>query len=371
MKTRAAVLDEDSTEFEIRTLELEGPRVGEVLVKFVASGLCHSDLHSLDRVLKPRLPIVMGHEGAGVVEAVGAGVVGLEPGDHVVCSFVPSCGTCRYCATGRSSICDLGAAALTGELPGGGYRFRDDAGREYGGLCSLGTFTQRATLSQHSVVKVDPWLPLEVAVLVGCGVPTGWGTATSAGAVRVGDTTVVFGAGGIGINAVQGAAHAGAKHVVVVDPVAFKRETALKLGATHTFATAEDAQAAVTELTWGQGADQALVTVGVVHEPVITQAYGIIGKGGTVVVTGLADVSELNIQLPSGDLTLLQKTITGSIFGSLNPKYDIVKLLRLYDAGKLQLDELATRHYRLDEINQGYADLLAGTLIRGVIIHED
>ena len=368
MKTLAAVVEENGTEFELRTLDVAEPGFGEVHLKFVASGLCHTDLHLVDGVLVGRKPIVAGHEGAGIIESVGPGVTRVKPGDHVECSFVPSCGTCRYCATGRSSLCDWGANAVNGTFPDGRFRFHAD-GRDYGSLCMIGTFSQRATVSEHSVVKVDDWLPLEVAVLVGCGVPTGWGTATTAGGVRVGDTAIVYGIGGIGINAVQGAAYAGAKYVVAVDPVEFKRETALKLGATHAFASAEEAAAKVNELTWGQGADQALVTVGVVDEKVVQDAFDVVGKGGVVVVTGLGAPEDLTIHVSGAVLTKWEKTIKGSMCGSLNPQYDIVKLLRLYDAGKLKLDELVTRHYRLEDINQGYADLRAGEIIRGVILH--
>ncbi|MBN9742702.1 alcohol dehydrogenase [Amycolatopsis sp. A1MSW2902] len=370
MKTRAAVVDQDATEFEVRTLEVAEPGPGEVHVKFVASGLCHSDLHLVDGVLPGRKPVVAGHEGAGIVESVGPGVTRVAEGDHVVCSFMPSCGVCRYCATGRSSLCDWGANSIDGTFPDGKFRYRGDDGREYGSIAMLGTFSERATVSERSVVKVDDWLPLEVAVLVGCGVPTGWGTATVAGGVHVGDTAVVYGIGGIGINSIQGAAYAGAKFVVAVDPVEFKRETALKLGATHAFATAEEAAEKVNELTWGQGADQALVTVGVVDEKVVQQAFDVVGKGGTVVVTGLGAPEDLTVHVSGAVLTKYEKTIKGSMFGTLNPQYDIVKLLRLYDAGRLKLDELATRHYRLDEINQGYADLRAGEIIRGVILHD-
>lgn len=268
MKTVAAVIDEQTDGFELRELEVDPPGPGEVHIRFVASGLCHSDLHAVDGALRPRLPIVMGHEGAGVIEAVGPGVTRVDPGDHVVCSFIPSCGTCRYCATGRSALCDQGAAALEGSFPDGTFRFHAE-GRDYGSLCNLGTFSERATVMERSVVKIDEWIPLDVAVLAGCAVLTGWGTATRAGKVRPGDTTVIFGVGGVGVNAVQGAAYAGAKSVIVVDPVAFKREKALEFGATHAFATPGEAAEAVRQLTWGQGADEALVTVGVVDERVI------------------------------------------------------------------------------------------------------
>jgi NDMA-dependent alcohol dehydrogenase len=368
VKTRAAVVDEHSKEFEIRELDVDEPGVGEVHVRLVASGLCHSDLHLIDGDLSPRYPIVAGHEGSGVVESVGPGVRKVSPGDHVVLSFVPSCGTCRYCASGRSSLCDLGANAVTGAFPDLGFRYHA-GGRDYGSLCMLGAFSERATVSQYSVVKIDPWLPLEVAVLAGCGVPTGWGSSVYAGGVRAGDSVVIYGAGGIGINAVQGAVAAGARHVIVVDPVEFKRQAALKFGATHAFASAEEAAQATSKLTWGQGADQALVTVGVVDERVVSDAFDIVGRGGVVVVTGLAAAEKLTVHVSGAVLTKYEKTIRGSLFGSANPHYDIVRLLRLYDEGKLMLDELATKTYSLDQINEGYQDLRDGKLIRGVILH--
>ncbi len=236
MKTKAAVLLETGRPFEIMELDLDGPGPGEVLIKYTAAGLCHSDLHLTDGDLPPpRFPIVGGHEGSGIIEEVGPGVTKVEPGDHVVCSFIPNCGTCRYCSTGRQNLCDMGATILEGSMPDGSFRFHS-GGTDFGAMCMLGTFSERATVSQHSVVKVDDWLPLETAVLVGCGVPSGWGgTAVYAGGdVRPGDIVVIYGIGGLGgINAVQGALHAGAKYIVVVDPVEMKRDQALKFGATH------------------------------------------------------------------------------------------------------------------------------------------
>jgi alcohol dehydrogenase (nicotinoprotein) len=202
MKTRAAVLEEGSKQFEIRELNVDPPGQGELHVKFVASGLCHSDLHLIGGAIAPRSPIVAGHEGSGIVETTGPGVTKVQPGDHVVCSFIPTCGNCRYCASGHSNLCDMGRHLVNGNFPDGGYRYHDDDGQDYDSFSMLGTFSERATLSEYSVVKVDEWLPLEVAVLVGCGVPTGWGTAVNAGGVRPGDTVIVYGIGGIGINAV-------------------------------------------------------------------------------------------------------------------------------------------------------------------------
>ncbi|MCC8929784.1 MAG: NDMA-dependent alcohol dehydrogenase [Rhodococcus sp. (in: high G+C Gram-positive bacteria)] len=367
MKTKAAVLFEAHKPFEILELELDGPGPGEVLIKYVAAGLCHSDLHLLDGDLPPRFPIVGGHEGSGIIEEVGPGVTKVAPGDHVVCSFIPNCGTCRYCSTGRQNLCDMGATILEGCMPDGSFRRRDDKGTEFGAMCMLGTFAERATISQHSVVKIDDWLPLETAVLVGCGVPSGWGTSVYAGGVRAGDSVIIYGIGGLGINAVQGAVHAGAKHVLVVDPLEFKRNQALKFGATHAFADYESAQEKLTELTWGQGADQALILVGTVDEGVVQAATAAIGKGGTVVITGLADPEALTVHVSGTDLTLNQKTIKGTLFGSANPQYDIVRLLRLYDAGQLKLDELITNTYTLEQVNEGYQDLRDGKNMRGVI----
>ncbi|RAG82409.1 alcohol dehydrogenase [Streptacidiphilus pinicola] len=369
MKTKAAVLTGLNQPFEILELDLDGPKEGEVLIRYVAAGLCHSDLHLPSGDLPSRLPIIGGHEGAGVIEEIGPGVTRFKPGDHVVCSFIPSCGTCRSCSTGHQNLCDLGEFLLDGQLVDGTFRFHH-GGEDVGAMCSLGTFSQYATVSQFSVVKIDESIPLETAVLVGCGVPTGWGTAVNTGNVRAGDTTVIYGAGGLGMNTVQAAVAAGAKYVVVVDPQEFKRETALKFGATHAFGDATEAHEAVWEITRGQGADQALILVGHVEAPVIQSAFSVIGKGGTVVVTGLGNMEELSIQLPAAELTLWEKTIKGSLFGSCNPQYDIVKLLGLYQAGKLKLDELVTTRYKLEDLNQGYKDLVDGKNIRGIVVHE-
>jgi S-(hydroxymethyl)glutathione dehydrogenase/alcohol dehydrogenase len=366
MKTRAAVLRGVHQPFEIVELDLDEPKQGEVLIKMVAAGLCHSDLHMIDDDMTVRFPIVGGHEAAGIVEQVGPGVTKVAPGDHVVCSFIPSCGTCRYCSTGRQNLCDAGATTLEGSMPDGTFRFHG-GGEDFGSLCMLGAFSERITVSQFSVVKVDEWLPLDKAVLVGCGVPTGWGTAVNTGGVRPGDTTVIYGIGGLGVNAIQGAVAAGAKNIVCVDPIAFKRDTAAKFGATHVFADPAEAAAKVNEITWGQGADQALILVGTMSEQVITDAFNIVGKGGTVVITGIANPDKLTVHLSGSDMVFFQKTVRGSLFGSSNPQYDIVRLLRMYNEGHLKLDELIPQRSSLEQINQGYQDLRDGKNIRGII----
>jgi len=368
VKTRAAVLRDIGKDWEITELDLDPPRAGEVLIRYVASGMCHSDDHLRTGDIPVRYPIVGGHEGAGIIEETGPAVDRLKAGDHVVCSFLPVCGHCRFCARGMSNLCDLGALLISNSLPDGTFRFHGD-GEDYGQMCLVGTFSQYAVVSEHSVVKIDDDLPLEAAALVGCGVPTGWGTAVNAGGVRPGDTTVVYGIGGVGINAVQGAAAAGARHVIAVDPVAFKLEVAARLGATHTAGDAEAAQEIVTEVTRGVGADQALITMGVVTEETITSAFAAIRKGGTVVITGLGGLGKKTIQLPSFELTLFEKQLKGALFGGGNPFEEIPRMLDLYRAGKLKLDELITTRYRLDEVNQGYRDMLDGRNVRGVIVH--
>jgi S-(hydroxymethyl)glutathione dehydrogenase/alcohol dehydrogenase len=287
----------------------------------------------------------------------------------VVCSFLPTCGHCRFCARGETNLCDLGALFVDNCLPDGTFRFHAE-GEDFGQMCLLGTFSQRSVVSEHSCVKIDDDLPLETVALVGCGVPTGWGTAVNAGGVRPGDTTVIYGIGGVGINAVQGAAFAGARNIIAVDPLALKRDTAERLGATHTAADAETAQEIVTEVTRGVGADQALITVGVVTEEVIAAAFAAIRKRGTVVITGLAGPGKKTIQIPSFELTLFEKRIQGALFGGGNPFDEIPRLLELYKAGRLKLDELVTTRYTLDEVNQGYRDMLDGRNIRGLLIHD-
>jgi alcohol dehydrogenase (nicotinoprotein) len=369
VKTKAAVVYETGKPIEIEELELDGPKAGEVLIRYTYAGLCHSDVHIAHGDLEARLPMVLGHEGAGIIEEVGEGVTRVKAGDHVVCSFIPNCGVCRWCATGQQAICDMGATILEGYLPGDRFPFTGPQG-SYGAMCMLGTFSQYATIHQNSVVKVDDDLPLDKAVLVGCGVPTGWGSAVNAANVQPGETVIVSGVGGIGINAVQGARFAGAKNLIAVDPLSNKREKAMELGATHAVGTIEEAADLARQMTNGNGADKAVVTAGIVTEEIVTGAFDAIGKGGTVVLTGLNKLSVQNVNLPGSLMTLFKKTVKGSLFGDCNPTTDIPKILGLYQSGDLKLDELITRTYTLDQVNEGYDDLLNGKNVRGVVIHE-
>jgi alcohol dehydrogenase (nicotinoprotein) len=368
MKTTAAVIRDQGKDWEITELDLDRPREGEVLVRFVAAGLCPTDEHMRTGEMPAQCPLVGGHEGAGIVEETGSGVTRVKPGDHVVCSFRPVCGHCRFCARGMSNLCDLGQLQPRTAMLDGTFRFHGE--RDFGQAFRLGTFAQLAVISELSCIKVDDDLPLETVSLAGCAVPAGWGTAVNAGGVRPGDTTVIYGIGGTGINAVQGAASVSARHIVGVDPVASKREAAIRFGATHTAADASAAQQIITELTHGVGADQALVTVGTVTEEVISAAFTAIRRGGTVVVTGISAPGRNTIQLPGFDLTSMEKRIVGSVFGSGNPFDTIPQMLDLYRSGHLKLDELISARYRLEDIARGYRDMQEGRNLRGIIVYD-
>jgi NDMA-dependent alcohol dehydrogenase len=372
MHTRGAVVRQAPGKYEVVDLEVDDPGPGEIQVRMAASGLCHSDDHVATGDLPVGVyPFAGGHEGSGVVTKAGQNTKGITEGDHVVFSFLPSCGHCRWCASGMQNLCDLGAGLLAGSRWGDPTSFRlhlADGGGPVGQMCGISTFCETTTVSQDSCVKIPDDIPLEVACLVGCGVGTGWGSAVNAGGVQPGHTTIVMGIGGIGINAVQGAAHAGASHIIAVDPVAFKREKAQELGATHAVETMEEATEIARQSTNGQGADQAIVTVGVVQPGMVGQAMASIRKAGTVVVTALGDMADTTpLPVSLADITLFQKRIQGAMFGQSNPNWDILRQLQLYREGVLKLDELVTKTYALDEITQGYQDMHDGKNLRGVI----
>ncbi|HET9772621.1 MAG TPA: NDMA-dependent alcohol dehydrogenase, partial [Acidimicrobiia bacterium] len=313
-----------------------------------------------------KLPFAGGHEGAGVVPEVGSAVSTVAPGDHVVLQFIPGCGRCRWCAGGQQNLCDSGAMLLAGCQLDGTFRMHKD-GTDIGQMALVSTFSEYTVVPSISCVKIPDDIPLQEACLVGCGVPTGWGSAVKGAGIEPGDVTIVMGVGGIGINSVQGAKHAGASRIIAVDPVALKRETALQLGATDAVETIGQAAQLAQELTNGQGADNAILTVGVLKGEHIGQAFDAVRKGGTIAVVGLGPVSDMNIPVSPFILTLFQKRIQGVLYGSLSPSKDILRLLSMYQAGQLKLKELVTRTYTLDQINEGYADMHAGKNIRGVI----
>ncbi len=286
MKTQAAILWEIGAPWSVEEIELDPPGPGEVLVKLAASGMCHSDEHVVTGDLPFELPMIGGHEGAGVVEAVGEGVSWLAPGDHVVFGFVPSCGRCASCSTGHQSLCDLGALIGIGRQVDGTSRHHAQ-GQDLGIMCILGTFAHHTVVNEASCIKIDHDVPLDRACLLGCGVVTGWGSSVYAAGVRPGDVVAVVGIGGIGINAVQGARLAGAKQIWAIDPVEFKRSKAQEFGATHTAASLEEALPAITEASWGRLADKVIMTMGIGSGELIAAALAITAKRGRVVVTNL------------------------------------------------------------------------------------
>jgi NDMA-dependent alcohol dehydrogenase len=370
MKTQAALLLEQPGSWQVCDVELDEPKDREVLVRIAAAGLCHSDDHFRLADLPARwLPYCGGHEGAGVVEAVGPMVKDLSPGDHIVTSFIPGCGRCRWCASGMQNLCDSGGKVSAGAQLDGTYRMHYQ-GLDVAQASFIGTFSAWSVMNESSCIKIPKHVPLTTAALLGCGVPTGWGSAVNAAQTEPGDVVIVMGIGGIGINAVQGASHAGAARVIAVDPNAFKREMALKVGATDAVEHITAAGDLARSLTNGQGADATIVTVGLLRPEHLAEAFATIRKAGILVVTAVANAAEVGIPVNLYELAMYQKRIQGVLYGMMAPSKDVPRLLALYENGHLKLDELVTRTYRLDEIGAAYEDLHAGRNIRGMIVFD-
>jgi NDMA-dependent alcohol dehydrogenase len=368
MRTKAAILWETGQPWSVEEIELDPPSQLEVLVRIEASGLCHSDDHIRTGDGIAALPVIGGHEGSGVIEELGDGVTNLDVGDHVVFSFLPACGRCHWCSIGRQNLCDYGAFLMQGGMISGGYRAHA-RGQDIGTLSLLGTFSEYCVVHESSIVKIGDDIPLDKACLLGCGVPTGWGSAVYVGEVHPGDTVVVVGIGGVGANALQGARMAGAENIVAVDPVEFKRDQAKVFGATHTASSMQEALPLVSDLTRGVMAGVAIITVGVVTGDMIEPFTDLVSKGGRAVLTGMARFSDHDAKLPLQMFALFEKQLRGTVYGGCNPRADIPRLAALYRAGRLQLDELITATYSLDDVNQGYADMLDGKNVRGIIVH--
>ncbi len=384
MKSNAAVLRGVGIDWEVTEIDLDPPRAGEVLVKMAYAGVCHSDEHFYtgDSVPTPDMeemmraagvpvpewfPMLGGHEGSGVVEEVGPGVTALKPGDHVAVSFFPACGSCRFCVTGHTYLCDVGAEIYSKEMTTDHTRRRHLGDEDLMAMMQVGTFSEYVVASERSLVKIHDWIPLQAASLVSCGVTTGFGSGSVAAGTEVGDTVVVIGVGGIGMNAVQGAKAAGAKHIVAIDPNEFKRQIAPSFGATHTAVDAGAALELVKEITWGVMADRVVLTPGVVPADLIMVAMMMLRKGGTCVLTGMAKITDMMVPLVLGDMVSSCKTLKGVLYGEMNPREAMPRLLSMYEAGSLKLDELVTQKYKLDDINEAMRDLRAGRNIRGVI----
>jgi Zn-dependent alcohol dehydrogenase len=366
-RSRAVVAREIGQPPIVEEIEVEAPRRGEVTVRLAACGVCHSDLSATNGTIPYPLPLVLGHEGAGVVTAVGEGVSRYAIGDHVVSTFVSMCGRCHYCQTGRPQLCVQSLQALY-TLPDGTVRTRDTAGHALNVFCGCGVMAEFATLHGDSLVKIDKQMSLDRAALIACGVMTGVGAAINTARVEAGSVAVVFGCGGVGLNAIQGCAIAGAAMIVAVDTSGPKLDLAKEFGATHAFNITgqENAGKALYKLTGG-GADYAFDCVG--SGRTSEQAWGVLRRGGTAVIVGIAGPKE-QLTLNAQQVALSEKTLTGSYYGSARPSQDFPRLIGLYRAGRLKLDELITRTYSIDEAPRAFTDLVEGREGRGVIIFD-
>jgi alcohol dehydrogenase len=374
MKMRAAVLDRSglpipyatSRPLEIRNVELAGPGQGEVLVRVEAAGLCHSDLSVIDGNRPRPLPMVLGHEAAGVVEALGSGVSDLAVGDHVVFVFVPSCGTCEYCCEGRPALCIPAAAANgVGVLLSGERRLSEhDHHHDLNHHLGVSAFAQYATVSRHSLVKIDRDLDFKHAALFGCAVLTGVGAVLNAARVSAGDKVAIIGLGGVGIAALLGARAAGAERIVAIDVAPQKLDLARRLGATDVFlATDERVEQAVRDATGG-GVHHAIELAGSVAA--LQLAYRIARRGGALVTAGLPPPTA-QFSIPAVSLVADEKTIRGSYLGSCVPARDIPRYIRLFQRGLLPVDQLLSHEFRLEEINTAFDLLRQGELVRGLL----
>lgn len=368
MKTRAAVIHAINEKWQVQELDLNEPGDNEVRIKVMASGLCHSDDHFVTGDIAVDLPMVGGHEGAGIVEAVGSKVTKVKVGDHVATLFIPACGECDYCTRGMQYICNNGAGMETGMGMDGNAHFHDADGKAVGGVTRLGSFSNYLVCHEMQTVLLPKDIPFDLACLASCGVATGFGAAVNGG-VKPGDVVLVLGLGGVGANSVQGAKHAGAEHIIVIEPVAAKHDQATIFGATESYTSIAEAQSRIDHLTNGQGVDVAIITVGRVDGDIIGEAFRAVGKSGTCVLVSVGQSTE-GIAINPQDFTNFAKTFQGVMYGNCNPTIDIPELLKMYKAGTLKLDELVTRRYSLDEVNEAVADMHAGRNIRGVIIHE-
>lgn len=368
MKAQGSVLYEVGGKWTVEELELDDPKDFEVQIQVMASGLCHSDDHFQTGDIPVTLPMVGGHEGAGVVTKVGSKVTRVQVGDHVATLFIPACGKCRYCATGRSYICNNGAGMEHGLAMDDTARFHLADGTDIGAVTRLGSWANYLVCHESQAVKIDDDIPFDVACLVSCGVATGYGAAVNGGPVHPGDVVLVMGVGGVGMNAVQGAKIAGADRIIVAEPVEWKRNAALDFGATDVFASIDDARETIANLTNGQGVDVAIVTVGRVDGDLLGQAFEVTGKAGTCVLAAVGS-HDRGIDISPQDFTNFAKRVQGVMYGLCNPVVDIPRLLQMYKNGHLKLDELVTTRYDISQINEAYADMHAGKNIRGVVVH--
>ena len=361
---KAAVLYDYNTPLVVEDVELDDPKAGEVLVRTGAAGICRSDYHFMKGEATTILPTVLGHEGLGVVERVGEGVISVKPGDHVILSFVPNCGRCHFCSIGRPNLCDL-HASTPGTMYDGTTRLHvgDQRITHFG---KVACFAESTVVPETGCIPVSKDVPLDVAALIGCCVTTGVGAAVFNAQIEPGSSVAVVGCGGVGLNVIQGARLLNASRIIAVDIREGQLEYAMKFGATHTVnASHQDAVARVKEITGGLGADYAFEVYG--SADTVETAYGMARKGGTVVVVGIAPSGEM-AKINAVSLVRDEKVLKGSYYGSARCHVDMPKIVDMYLSGRLNLDEMITRRYGLQQINQAYDDLDQGGIGRGVIV---
>jgi NDMA-dependent alcohol dehydrogenase len=380
MKVKAALATGINEPWSTETIEIDEPHAHEVKVKMAFAGMCHSDEHGRTgdmtapvEVLKmmgsdSMFPFIGGHEGSGIVESVGPNVENIKAGDHVAVSFIPSCGICEYCASGRGYLCNFGVYTLAGPMISDStWRHRWE-GKNLNRYAQLGTFSEYIVVHEASLVRIEPWFDLRAAALISCGIATGFGSAATRAGIKPGDVVAVMGCGGVGSGALQGAAHAGARAIIAIDPNQSKVDRALKHGATHGATSAlEAAFSFLPELTGGQNCNAVILTPGRLTGELIEEARSILGKGGTIVATAIAPFQQTTVNLNLAMLTLYNQQILGTVFGSVSPRVQIPKLLKLHQDGQLIIDDLITKEYSIDEVNQGYVDLEEGKNVRGVV----
>lgn len=363
---RVAVCEAINEPLKVQEVDLADPKAGEVRIRTAAAGVCHSDLSVQNGTLPQAIPAVLGHEGAGIVDAVGPGVEDLEEGDHVVVSWVPQCGHCYFCTRGQGELCEAGTVALmTGGLLDGTPRFSRN-GEPLLHMASTGMFSEATVVPAIAAVKIDPTIPLHYAALIGCGVLTGFGAAVNTADIRADDTVVVLGCGGVGLNTIQGASRVGAGHVVAIDMLDSKLALAEEFGATEVVNPKHvDPLERVHELTAGRGADVVFEVIGL--KQTMQQALELTRRGGQTVMVGVPD-AETILEIPAAtDLFFMERRVLGCLYGGSNVHRDVPKLAELYQEGKLKLDELISAEIGLDDVNDAFRAMEKGEVTRSVI----
>ena len=365
MKTRAAIVEERNGPVVVQEVDLAPPQPGQALVKIAASGVCHSDLSVITGAISMPLPAVLGHEGAGTVEAVGEGVQSAQPGDKVMLSYITPCGRCRYCVIGKQNLCSVHWNAKRGSLIDGTNPFQRN-GKPLSQMSRLGTMAERIVVSENALIAIPPDASFERAALVGCGVATGVGAVLFTAKAEPGSRIAVIGTGGVGVNVLQGAVLAGAETIIAVDVSDEKLAMVKPFGATHLVnARKQDPVEAVRKISGGDGVDYAFEAIG--NPKTIEQAFQMLCFGGTAVVIGISP-ADAKANIPAAALPYGERRLIGSMYGSARMRVDLPRILKMCESGRLKLDELVTKTYPLEEAQQAFDDLRQGRNIRGVLV---